>query len=583
MLKWLPDLSHGASYGLIFVFGLLTSIHCIGMCGGIVMTSCIEKNKTQDTEKDKLKWLKPSFLYNVGRVISYSITGALVGGLGQVISLQGKAKGIMPLVGGLFMLLMGLNLFGVGLWIKKLLPRMPLKVAKKIYGKNNYSAFYIGLLSGLMPCGPIQILQVYALGTASVIRGATSMFIFALGTVPLLFAFGAINTLLTKKGSHRITKFSSVIVIIMGISMLLQGLALMGINVTLRGQETYQTIKNVEMQDNYQVVRSEIGEASFPDIVVVKDIPVRWLIEVPEENYNECNKAIVIPEYGIEKELSIGTNVVEFTPTKAGNFGYTCWMGMIKANIRVVENTEDLQAQVFKAPKVESCMESNICDQCSENQENTQEAKSQPLITTKESQSQNHHMAIAETLGGKISAQENNKVAQLSTSKKERWQEDQEQESLELKSQNQKIQVQESQQKENQKQKSEEQKNQGLENRDEKDQEHQEYGKANTKNSEEKKLVKLQGYLQDKHCFNLVAPEKDTLFCLMMKECMASGYGIVVVNEKEGYTFYGFDQIGQTEAIEILNRSTKECGVKIKVTGYISEEKIQVELLEEIQ
>lgn len=343
MLKSLPELTAGASYGLLFLVGLLTSFHCVGMCGGLVMTSCITRHSSGMKAGEKAKWFKPSLLYNLGRVISYTLTGAIVGGLGQVISLQGRAKGIVPLVGGLFMILMGINLMGICPKMQKYLPHMPLKFAKRVYGENkNNGPFYIGLLTGLMPCGPLQILQMYALGTASAIKGALSMSAFAMGTVPLLFLFGAINTVLTKKGAHLILKVSSMIVIVMGISISLQGVALIGITIQLPRGEVRQAASLIEIEDGYQVIRSTIGEASFPDIVVVKGITVRWILEMPEENLNECNKAIVIPEYNLEKEFNIGENRIEFVPTESGDFIYTCWMGMIKAHIRVVENKSDI-------------------------------------------------------------------------------------------------------------------------------------------------------------------------------------------------------------------------------------------------
>jgi len=52
-----------------------------------------------------------------------------------------------------------------------------------------------GLLNGFMPCGPLQAMQLYALGTGSFIAGATSMFMFSLGTVPLMFGLGAISSI----------------------------------------------------------------------------------------------------------------------------------------------------------------------------------------------------------------------------------------------------------------------------------------------------------------------------------------------------------------------------------------------------
>jgi sulfite exporter TauE/SafE len=81
-----------------------------------------------------------------------------------------------------------------------------------------------------MPCGPLQMVQLYALGTGSVFYGASVLFIFSIGTMPVLFLFGLINTLINKNHSKIILKASAVFVLILGFVMVNRGLALSGIN-----------------------------------------------------------------------------------------------------------------------------------------------------------------------------------------------------------------------------------------------------------------------------------------------------------------------------------------------------------------
>jgi len=75
----------------------------------------------------------------------------------------------------------------------------------------------------------------------------------------------------------------------------------------------------------------------YPNITVEEGIPVKWTINVPEGTLTGCNSTMLIPEYGIEHTFDYGENVIEFTPSEAGNITYTCWMGMITGNISVVE------------------------------------------------------------------------------------------------------------------------------------------------------------------------------------------------------------------------------------------------------
>jgi copper chaperone CopZ len=87
-----PEISENMGYGMLFVTGLITSLHCMAMCGGINLSSCISNNNSnlKDSSTIKNKTM-PSFLYNLGRVISYTAIGGIVGAIGNVISFGGKA------------------------------------------------------------------------------------------------------------------------------------------------------------------------------------------------------------------------------------------------------------------------------------------------------------------------------------------------------------------------------------------------------------------------------------------------------------------------------------------------------------
>lgn len=84
------------------------------------------------------------------------------------------------------------------------------------------------------------------------------------------------------------------------------------------------------------LVNSTLLPYAYPSITVEAGRPVRWEIDAPSANINGCNNRIFIREYGIEHEFKPGKNVIEFTPTRTGNFPYYCWMGMIPGMITVV-------------------------------------------------------------------------------------------------------------------------------------------------------------------------------------------------------------------------------------------------------
>jgi len=355
-------------YGMLFVIGLITSVHCVAMCGGINLSQCIQggvrrsdpvsysdnartssrsgqlvsEGRQPQVQNSRVSSLRPAFLYNLGRVISYTVVGFIVGALGSVINFSSTAQGVLKLIAGVFMVIMGVNMLGIFPWLRKLTPRMPKVFARKIDSEKSKSnsPLIVGLLNGLMPCGPLQAMQIYALSTGNPFAGALSMLVFSLGTVPLMFGLGALSSVLSKKFTRKVAMAGAVLVVVLGLSMFTQGWGLSGISLGSVFPRTAaaasQTVDST-VTDGVQVVKSELSSGKYPAITVQAGIPVKWIINAPEGSINGCNNRMLIPEYDVEYTFKTGENIIEFTPTKAGTFSYSCWMGMIRSTISVTE------------------------------------------------------------------------------------------------------------------------------------------------------------------------------------------------------------------------------------------------------
>lgn len=332
-----PMARAGMGYGMLFVIGLLTSVHCIAMCGGICLSQCAKTAVDAGDNKTNFSVTSTSLMYNIGRVLSYTVIGGLVGALGSVVSFTGIMTGIVQLLAGLFMIIMGLNMLNLFPWLRKLNPRMPKIFTKGIYTRSrNTSPFYIGILNGLMPCGPLQAMQLYALSTGSPIKGAISMFLFSIGTVPLMFTFGALSSLLNKKFTKKMMTVSAVLVMVLGFVMFNRGASLSGILLPfLSSTSQSESITVATMEDGVQTVTTNLSSGSYEPIMVRKGIPVRWIVKAEKSTLNGCNNSIIIPKYNIQKDLEVGENMIEFTPTNSGTIPYSCWMGMIRSTITV--------------------------------------------------------------------------------------------------------------------------------------------------------------------------------------------------------------------------------------------------------
>ena len=339
-----PEAREGMGYGMLFVIGLLTSLHCVAMCGGINLSQTVSRNALMS--KSGTAVLLPSVLYNSGRVISYTVIGGIVGAVGSVVSFSGTMKGVVQLAAGVFMIIVGLNMLNLFPGLRRLTPRMPKVFAKKLnQQKNSKSPLFVGLLNGLMPCGPLQAMQLYALSTGSPVKGALSMLLFSLGTVPLMFGLGALSTFLSRKFTAKMMTVSAVLVVVLGISMFSSGMSLSGISLSNIIGEAGSGARNeniAKVTDNVQVVTTKLSSGSYEPITVQKGIPVRWIIKAEKKDINGCNNEIIIPEFNIDKKLMAGDNIIEFTPTESGTFPYSCWMGMIRSRITVVDDIENV-------------------------------------------------------------------------------------------------------------------------------------------------------------------------------------------------------------------------------------------------
>jgi sulfite exporter TauE/SafE/copper chaperone CopZ/plastocyanin domain-containing protein len=362
-----PLAEAGMGYGMLFVIGLVTSVHCVAMCGGINLSQCIPQMAAKPKGGRRWEALLPSILYNGGRVISYTVVGIIVGALGSAITVSGRFQGAVQLAAGVFMVIMGVNMLGIfqgsiGTTLRRFNLHMPKIFAKKIDEQKagNKNPLFIGLLNGLMPCGPLQAMQLYALSTGSPVAGGISMFLFSMGTVPLMFGIGTLSSILSKNFTMRVMKIGSVLVTVLGMIMFTNGWNLTGINFNpvdsiiaafnpfassnggAAGTGTFEPV----IENGYQIVNSSLSGGRYPAITVQQGIPVKWTIDAPQGSINGCNNRMIIREYKIEYGFKPGENVIEFTPEKTGRFPYSCWMGMIRSSITVVaegENVADIK------------------------------------------------------------------------------------------------------------------------------------------------------------------------------------------------------------------------------------------------
>lgn len=330
------------SYGLLLLIGFLTSFHCVGMCGPLIL-GYTAKN-TADTNRTH----HPHLLYGIGKTLSYTSIGALFGAFGSIIAFTPTTQGIVGIAAGVFLFLFGLHMLNVFPALRHFEFKPPAFVMRfigKEYRKHS-NPFVIGLLNGLMIiCGPLQAMYVMAAGTGSWSQGATTLFFFGLGTLPLLMGFGFLTSILSASLTPKLLKASGVIVMALGVIMLNRGLAIAGtgydFNTCVARLSQKFSPKGAEsvscefgQRISMEVLKSSYSPSRF---IIRKGVPLQWEIDVKE--LNECNKEIVIPDYDMKIPLKKGKQTIEFTPKEVGVIPWSCWMGMIPGTFIVVEDT----------------------------------------------------------------------------------------------------------------------------------------------------------------------------------------------------------------------------------------------------
>ncbi|MCR5219690.1 MAG: sulfite exporter TauE/SafE family protein [bacterium] len=341
-----PGPGQAASLGALFSVGLLTAPHCLAMCGGIAMSHGLwaAKNAGQGTGIRQA-----ALCFQAGRLLSYSATGAIAGLLGQTFALEPVMRGGLMLLAGAFMLIMALNMVGSFSFLRRLQfrpLRLPGRLAASLRDRFSVSGtssgrhFFLlslgmGLANGLMPCGPLQLMQVYALGLDGAGSGAAALAAFCLGTMPALLGVNLFTGHLNQKETKRIFQASALLIMVLALGMMQNGLALTGRQTLAASQNPEGAVARLTATGQEVVSTADFG--AFQPIVVQKGLPVIWKLMMPKDKLVGCNNAILVPIFGIEQQLTAGENLISFTPGQSGTFAFTCWMGMITSRITVVD------------------------------------------------------------------------------------------------------------------------------------------------------------------------------------------------------------------------------------------------------
>ncbi len=203
--------------------GLISSFHCVGMCGPIAFALPVHQLSAP------LKMLA-SLSYHIGRIFTYSLLGALFGLLGRQVYLAGFQRW--------FSILMGILVLGILLqylfqktriqpgWMTRLQTRLLNTMSKLLKNQRASSYFLLGMANGLLPCGMVYLAIAGALSTNHVSDGVFFMAAFGAGTLPAMLALNWFGHLASISLRNRMKQLTPYVIGIMGVLLILRGLNL---------------------------------------------------------------------------------------------------------------------------------------------------------------------------------------------------------------------------------------------------------------------------------------------------------------------------------------------------------------------
>ncbi|MFZ1939759.1 MAG: sulfite exporter TauE/SafE family protein [Terracidiphilus sp.] len=212
---------------LVLILGFVSSLHCVQMCGPVVLTYSVAAN----TETGRRSFFGLHLAYNAGRTLTYMLLGAVAGLAGGAMGWVGRLAGFedtASLVAGSAMVLTALAMLGFGLGVQRwkgfALPARLLRPAGRLISAPSALAkFGLGTLMGFLPCGLVYAALMRAIGAASATGGALTMLAFGVGTSAALIAVGLGSSAATRRVARWGTTISAITVLVMGALLIARG------------------------------------------------------------------------------------------------------------------------------------------------------------------------------------------------------------------------------------------------------------------------------------------------------------------------------------------------------------------------
>ncbi len=354
------DIKAGSGFSgrvmVAFITGLTTGgLSCLAVQGGLLASSLahqVEQDyleqsigrkkqlKRNQVEAKRTNTALPILLFLLAKIVAYTLLGALLGWLGNFLSLSPTMRAVLMILIGIFMVGTALRMFNVHPIFRyftieppKFITRYIRRTAK---GTDTFTPLFLGVLTVFIPCGVTQAIMAAALATSSPITGAAMLFAFTLGTSPVFFIVAYLTTEIGARTEKYFMRFVAVVVLILGLVTANGGLNLIGSPLSLQNlsrnllppaSPTYAVASSTTPSG--QLTLNVGNDGYFPQTLrAVANTPIKLSL-VTKQTY-ACSRDFVIPALNFYKLLpDTGTVAVDIPAQPSGTrLFFTCSMGM---------------------------------------------------------------------------------------------------------------------------------------------------------------------------------------------------------------------------------------------------------------
>lgn len=330
-----------SSLPVVFLVGITAGLStCMAIVGGLVLGASARFAKSNPLATRAQK-ISPHLYFNLGRVLGFMVLGGAIGWLGSMIQVSMSVTGFMTILVGLSMLILGAQLIDIFPRLSGWQFTLPTGISKALGLNKHKDAQYshknsmvLGALTFFLPCGFTQAMQLYAISSGSVLGGALTMAVFALGTAPGLVGIGGLAAVVNGARAKYFFRFAGLVVMAMAVFNISNGLNLTGLKtaasglfVTSASQPVLGRAANAQVLQATYTARGGIQPAILNAAI---GQPIKLEITALDSGAG-CMSGVAIP--GLTRQsarLIKGQTVVfEFTPEKVGTFPLVCTsMGM---------------------------------------------------------------------------------------------------------------------------------------------------------------------------------------------------------------------------------------------------------------